>query len=170
MLNPRRTQLSDPTLSTISRLFRTNDSLFHKALEGVSPDHLRQRPSDQSNPMIWIACHLTYSRAAFARMTGTQIEQRPWLKLFHRGAKIEDLLDYPQIEEVIAAWKEASDILSSRMPELTEEELSKPGSFEVPSGDQTMRGAIAFLMFHETYHVGQLAYLRKWLGYSQLVG
>jgi hypothetical protein len=38
------------------------------------------------------------------------------------------------------------------------------------NGDKTQRGAIVFLNYHETYHVGQMAYLRKWLGYSQLVG
>jgi len=29
---------------------------------------------------------------------------------------------------------------------------------------------VAFLAFHETYHVGQVSYLRKWLGYGQSVG
>lgn len=24
--------------------------------------------------------------------------------------------------------------------------------------------------FHETFHVGQMSYLRKWLGYGQAVG
>jgi hypothetical protein len=38
------------------------------------------------------------------------------------------------------------------------------------SFDGKIGGLIAFLAFHETYHVGQLSYLRKWLGYGQLVG
>jgi len=31
-------------------------------------------------------------------------------------------------------------------------------------------GTVALLTFHESYHMGQLAYLRKWLGLGQLVG
>jgi len=58
----------------------------------------------------------------------------------------------------------------ARLKVLTDEELSKPAPFPVPAGDKTQRGAIVFLNFHETYHIGQMAYLRKWLGYSQLVG
>jgi hypothetical protein len=57
-----------------------------------------------------------------------------------------------------------------RLELLTEEELAKPASFPVLTGDKTKRGAIVFLNYHETYHIGQMAYLRKWLGYSQLVG
>ena len=32
------------------------------------------------------------------------------------------------------------------------------------------RGAVAFLTFHDGYHTGQIAYVRKWLGKGQLVG
>ena len=45
---------------------------------------------------------------------------------------------------------------------------TSPRPFPIP--DKTMRGALAFIQFHETDHVGQLAYLRKWLGHSALVG
>jgi hypothetical protein len=29
---------------------------------------------------------------------------------------------------------------------------------------------VAFLAFHEAYHMGQLGYVRKWLGHSALAG
>jgi len=77
---------------------------------------------------------------------------------------------FGESEEIAGQWKIVSDVLMDRLNELTEDELDQPSSFNVPAGEQTVRGAVAFLHFHETYHIGQLAYLRKLFGYSQLAG
>lgn len=57
----------------------------------------------------------------------------------------------------------------ARLEELTEAELSAPAprSFAIP--DRSVRGAITFLAYHEGYHIGQMAFLRKWLGFPGLV-
>jgi uncharacterized damage-inducible protein DinB len=34
----------------------------------------------------------------------------------------------------------------------------------------TLAGELAFFAMHDTYHVGQMAYIRKALGYPGLVG
>jgi uncharacterized damage-inducible protein DinB len=39
-----------------------------------------------------------------------------------------------------------------------------------PSTDGTLGGVISFLAYHETYHVGQAAYLSRWLGHAQIMG
>jgi len=39
----------------------------------------------------------------------------------------------------------------------------------MPQGDETLRGMVAFLVFHEAYHVGQIGYLKKQLGYAPLI-
>jgi hypothetical protein len=38
-----------------------------------------------------------------------------------------------------------------------------------PSFDLKVSGLVAFLAFHETHYVGQVSFLRKWLGYGQTV-
>ena len=48
--------------------------------------------------------------------------------------------------------------------------LAKPAPKGPPSFDGKISGLVAFLAFHEAYHVGQVTYLRKWLGYGQSVG
>ena len=157
-------------LSTVIPLFKTNKALFFKSLEGVSMEHLRQRPNDKSNPMIWIAGHLVFSRTGLVRIVGGKVDEKPWNALFGRGASVDEILTYPDSEEIAEQWKIVSDVLMTRLHELTEDELDQPSSFNVPAGEQTVRGAVAFLNFHETYHIGQLAYLRKLFGYSQLAG
>ena len=159
----------DAIISAISSLFHTNDQLFHRALEGIDREHLLQRPHDGSNPLIWIAGHAMSSRASLTKMVGEAVEN-PWSETFKRGATIDSNISYPEIQEIVSLWDGITEKLMTRLAVLKDEELSTPSLFPVPAGDKTQRGAIVFLNYHETYHIGQMAYLRKWLGYSQLVG
>jgi len=109
------------------------------------------------------------SRCSLAKIAGENI-QNQWSSMFARGASVNAELSYPDVAEIVALWDSVTDKLMTRLGVLGEDELSQPAPFSVPTGDKTMRGAIIFLNFHETYHLGQMAYLRKWLGYSQLVG
>jgi hypothetical protein len=47
--------------------------------------------------------------------------------------------------------------------------LVAPPPERVASPDGTLRGALALLAFHDGYHVGQLGFVRKWLGFSALL-
>jgi hypothetical protein len=159
----------DAIISAISSLFHTNDVLFHRALDGIDRERLLQRPHDGSNPLIWIAGHAMTSRASLTKMIGEEIEN-PWAELFKRGATIDSNISYPEIQQIVSLWEGITEKLMARLKSLTDDELLQPSAFPVPTGDKTQRGAIVFLNYHETYHVGQMAYLRKWLGFSQLVG
>ena len=159
----------DAALETISPLFRANDYLFHQALEGIGREDLLRRPHDGSNPLIWVAGHAMTLRSALTRITGEKIEN-PWSEMFARGATVDETLGYPEASEILTVWESATEKLMSRLETLDDAELAKPTPFPLPTKDKTKRGAIVFLNYHETYHIGQMAYLRKWLGYSQLVG
>jgi uncharacterized damage-inducible protein DinB len=94
----------------------------------------------------------------------------PWLSVFARGAVLADQAQYPAVEEVRNAWAEVSVRLLDRLSNAPAELLAKTAPPGPPSFDGKLSGLIAFLAFHETYHVGQVSYLRKWLGYGQSVG
>ena len=159
----------DPALAAVAPLFQANDQLFHRGLEGIKPEDLLKRPRDGSNPLVWIAGHLMTSRVALARLAGERIENQ-WSTIFARGATIDSNVTFPEINEIVALWDTTTAMLMKRLEVLDDTELAQPTAFPVPTSDKTKRGAIIFLNFHETYHIGQMAYLRKWLGYSQLVG
>ena len=110
------------------------------------------------------------SRSSLAKICGGEDVENPWGKLFARGASVDANISYPEVTQIIELWDGVTAKLMNRLEVLDDEELSKPSPFPVPTGEKSKRGAIAFLNFHETYHIGQMAYLRKWLGYSQLVG
>lgn len=159
----------DQAIKAIVPLFRATDHLFHQALEGIKREDLLRRPHDGTNPLIWIAGHAMTSRASLTRIVGERIDN-PWSELFARGATVDNQVTYPEVNEIVSLWDQVTSKLMPRLEQLTDEELSNASPFPLPTGDKTKRGAIVFLNFHETYHIGQMAYLRKWLGYSQLVG
>ena len=159
----------DPAISTVVPLFRANDQLFHRALEGIKSEDLLRRPHNDSNPLIWVAGHAMTSRGSLTRIIGASVDN-PWSALFARGASVDANVSYPEVSDIISSWDTITEKLMSRLELVDDEELSKPAPFPNPTGDKTKRGAVVFLNYHETYHIGQMAYLRKWLGYSQLVG
>ena len=159
----------DQALAAVAPLFHANDQLFHRALDGIKPEDLLRIPQAGSNPLIWIAGHLMTSRVSLTRVAGERIEN-PWSNIFSRGATVDANITYPEISDIVSLWDTTTTSLMKQLEGLDDATLSEQASFPVPTGDKTKRGAIVFLNFHETYHIGQMAYLRKWLGYSQLVG
>lgn len=51
--NATRSAITAP----IAAIFRVNDDLIAKALEGLNAAELGQRLTDKNNPMLWIAGH-----------------------------------------------------------------------------------------------------------------
>jgi hypothetical protein len=144
-------------------------NLFRGALIGVGREHFLRRPGPHSNPMVWVAGHLTQFRCRMAAMLGVPREL-PWTTLFSTGSVIGDLSTYPEREEIERLWADVSGELAARVATLNAAELNAPPPPRVASTDGTMTGVIALFTFHEAYHVGQLGYLRRFLGYPSLMG
>lgn len=160
----------------MDRLIASSVQLYHvggnralKALEGLSREELHRRVAADSNPMIWIIGHMTHSRCGLLNLLGAKREM-PWPEFFAKGVAAEDSSRYPELEEVLGVWNEVGEALDQRFETLTDDELSAKAPRDFPVPDKTVRGAINFMAFHEGYHVGQMAYLRKWLGKGSLVG
>ena len=159
----------DPRIAPLAGQMDNATNLFRTALVGVNREHFLQRPGPHSNPMVWVAGHLTQFRCRLAAMLGLPREL-PWSTLFSTGSVIGDLSTYPQREEIERLWTDVSGELAARLATLNAAELNAPPPPRIASTDGTMAGAIALFAFHEAYHVGQLGYLRRFLGYQSIMG
>jgi hypothetical protein len=153
----------------INNMFKTNGQAFEKATRDVPSDKWLVQPSDHSNHLTWIAGHAVVHRAKVAKILESSWSA-PWENLFARGAKLVAPEQYPDPSEIQRAWQQVSEKLDRVLPNASAETLAKPVLQGSPSLDGTVGGSIALLCFHETFHVGQMSYLRKWLGYGQAVG
>jgi hypothetical protein len=158
----------DAVHAMLTQHFETSGNLFVKALRDVDRDALLTRPGARSNSLLWIAGHLTQFRFRVANLLGAALEV-PWGDLFATGAKVRDPGDYPGVEQVLEQWKEITPELMRRLRAASEADLTAPTPERVASPDGTMRGALVLFAFHEGYHVGQMGFVRKWLGHSALI-
>jgi uncharacterized damage-inducible protein DinB len=101
-------------------------------------------------------------------MLGEQVDTG-WGSLFDRGAKIGDPEDYPSGPEVARVMREISPRLHNALAALPDEQMDRHASLPIP-GLKTLTDELAFFALHDAYHVGQLAHVRKGLGYPGLAG
>ncbi len=151
------------------RFLKINAYLYRGALEGLSQEKLHRLPSDHSNPMIWVAGHILNSRVNLARYLGAEAHCL-WSELFKRSSRLQPASAYPALDELLECWKTTNSALKARFRELTPEELSGPSPSQRSVEVDTLGSGISFLIWHESYHIGQMGYLRKWLGYEGLAG
>jgi hypothetical protein len=153
---------------TVGEQFRITTNLYIKAMSGVDKDVAMRRPGPVSNPLLWMAGHVTHFRSRLLTLLGVPREY-PWGSVFDTGAKVGPADMYPSPEELVALWEEQSELLMDRLAALTEADLLTPPMARVPSTDATLRGAIGYFSLHEAYHVGQMGYVRKWLGLTPII-
>lgn len=156
-------------IATAAGELHRNSSLLEKVVAGVPAEHWLRRPGDQSNHIAWIAGHMLWSRQMLMEMLGTKWEH-PGLKVFARSAKIEKGTAYPEPDVLLKAWHEAAAVLEKTLENVSTEALAEPAPPGPPSQDGKVSGFIGVMAWHETYHLGQLAYLRGWLGYPGMFG
>ncbi|HET6700409.1 MAG TPA: DinB family protein [Gemmatimonadaceae bacterium] len=153
----------DQAIAHVLGLMDVVDNLYARALHGLDPGELTRTPSPHSNPMVWMAGHLAQSRARLARLLGAE-QEVPWPSLFRRGEPPPGEQDYPALAEIRRAWEGAGAALRTRLRSMRDAELHADLQLKIPSTDGTLRGAIVFALFHESYHVGQMGYVRRTLG------
>jgi hypothetical protein len=156
-------------LAPVSLIFKLNTRLMHAALDGVAADQLRQRPTPLTNPMLWIFGHIVQTRAAMLGILGESFDTG-WSDLFARGAALGETARYPLRGDIDEVHRRIVDRLKTKFAALTDADLAAPARGRQLPGAKTVGDQLAFLAFHESYHIGQLAYVRKALGHSAIAG
>ena len=159
----------DTDFANIGGMYKTNTDIVGKTISEVSDKHWFDKPGDDSNHLMWVLGHLVWSRWNVLKLLGQEYDI-PAAQLFERGASVADQDQYPTVEAIKTAWAGVSAKLAATLADASVETLSKPAPKGPPTFDGKLSGVVAFLAFHETYHVGQVSYLKKWLGYGQTVG
>jgi uncharacterized damage-inducible protein DinB len=92
---------------------------------------------------------------------------KPWLDLFARGSKPAEGQEYPAVGDLLDAWHDLCLTFPATLEEIQQDVLSQPVQQPSPSFDGTVGGMVSFLAMHESYHVGQLVYVRRILGVDE---
>ncbi|MEO7924461.1 MAG: DinB family protein [Chitinophagaceae bacterium] len=143
-------------------IFKLNERLFMNALAGVTDDLAKERISGHNNPMNWLVTHTVWARYNTAAMLGKPAEN-PYKGMFENFKPFDESMKFDSLDKLKEEWKKASALLQQGLEAVTEEHLELDAPFKNPTGDATMGGTIAFLAQHESYDIGQMGLLKKFL-------
>lgn len=133
----------------VKLIMKYNDFVFNKNLEEISNEDSLTVPDDRVNMMNWVAGHLVNSRDDLLEDAGRQrILQPEYSKYYGRGKKLTGTDVAIDIDTIKKDYKRLTDEINKILEE----------------GDDEKDQKVAFFMFHESYHTGQLGILRKLLG------
>ena len=156
-------------IAPIVYIFEANDGLIRQTLSDLPAEALWKQPGGQGNSIMWIVGHITQTRAGMLSLLGERASTG-WGELFRRGAQRQDSSVYPEPRAIKAAGVEMSKRLHAKLATITETELAAPITTVKLPNVNTVLDALAFFAFHEAYHVGQLGYVKKALGYTAIAG
>ncbi len=146
-----------------SLIFNLNTRLFHNALKGVTEEQAKERISMHNNPLSWLGTHTVWARYNACALLGKPPAKNPYEGLFENFKPFDPAYEYPTLVTISEEWDKASELLNTALEAVTDEYLARPAPFKNPIGDQTLLGGVTFLAQHESYDIGQVALLKKYL-------
>jgi uncharacterized damage-inducible protein DinB len=154
-------------LKPFHKVLRLNTVLLLNCLTGLSEADAARRLTPQINNVSFIVAHLAGARYFLAELLGHPIVDPLDAKLGDVRS-IEGVESLPKLGELREIWLAVLDHIDSCFRMATAQELSAPSSHPFPFTDTSVLGGVSFLMQHESYHVGQVALLRKSLGHPAM--
>jgi hypothetical protein len=162
------TELCSMAAAPMAKIFAINDDIAGRAVDGLTDEQLWMRLTERNNPMLWIVGHFVQTRVELLALLGERIDTG-WGDRFVRGTSVGDRAVYPPREDVLRVMNDVSRRLHAKLAALDDEQLRHPPAIAVP-GAETLADGIAGFALHDCYHVGQMGYIRKALGYPALAG
>jgi uncharacterized damage-inducible protein DinB len=156
-------------LEPLALIFKLNNSLVARSLEGLSDQDVWSRLAGSGNPIAWILGHLTETRAGMLTEMGAPFDYG-WARTFQRGSALQNHTEYPSLETIQTAWKATHAAMRDAFASVTPDRVAAPVSRRPVPAVENLADLIAFCGFHESYHVGQIGFIRKQLGHTSIAG
>lgn len=136
-------------------------------LNGITEEDSLIQPAGGGNCINWILGHLACIYNSILPMLGQdKIQETETISRYARGSlPIRDSSEALSLEKLRRAWEDTSARVEAGISNLTFAVLESPAPFS-PRDDssETARTLLTTILFHQAYHVGQLALLRRVAG------
>lgn len=150
------------SVKPLAAIFKVNSTLLINTFNDVTEEFSLRRPNKKTNSMMFVLLHTMDARYFLLRNIGLEIKN-PFGKYVDWANTIDDIKKYPKLKSVLAEWKKLDKILDEKLNRISSKKLDAKSDMDFAGGKKVLN-MIAFLAEHEAYHVGQLAFIRKFLG------
>lgn len=157
----------DVRLRPLAQLLELNADLLLNCLHDLSESDASARQLPGANSIAFITAHVIDARHFMAQLLDRPIEN-PLQAALGAVKGIDEVTTLPSVGELSSMWVTVAGHVSHCLETTSGESLDRPSGHTFPVPDTTVLGALAFLVQHEAYHVGQVALLRKGLGYRAM--
>lgn len=157
----------DPRAAPLALLLRLNARLLRNCFDDVTDVQAATRPLPPANGMAFLLAHLVDARHALLAALGGTAEN-PVAPFLADARSADEVAALPPLAELLAAWDAVDVALAERLAALDAAALDAPAPHRYPGGDPTVLGALTFLVQHDSYHLGQLAMLRRTHGHPAM--
>jgi len=158
----------DPRLVPVRTTLGMNAGLFRRALDGVNREQAHRRPNDRTNHLAFLAAHTLDGRYALLRLAGGE-DENPHASLLAGATTLEEVETFPPLGELREGMPRTEERVDELFSALEAGALDESSPMDLPIGEASRLRALAFLGAHETYHVGQMGLVRKFLGFPPVV-
>lgn len=155
------------TTDTLQLQLRYTHAVVNTNLEGIAPELADRTPPGGGNSLNWVLGHLVHSRNGCLRMLGQEpVLPTGSLELYARGTTPGTGPGGAlPLDDLRQAFNAAQEGLVAGIAALDEAALQAPAPFSpLDNPDETVGSLLAGLLFHESYHAGQLGTIRRSLG------
>ena len=150
----------DHRVQPLAAILRLNTQLFLNCLDGLTDEAAQVRHGSGVNSAAFIAAHMADSRHYLLRTLGAA-RDNPLSTFLDNAKSIDEMTEFPSLELIRNVWSGVSADLDTVLGAATAAELDLAVKARFPGVDATRYGALTFLVQHDSYHLGQLALLRK---------
>jgi uncharacterized damage-inducible protein DinB len=156
-----------PELAPTAQAFVVGDLFLRRLVGDFTPEDWQVRDAVGHDPR-WLVGHLAATRQGVLKILELEPQEQAWEAFFRRGTSPADLPPALDLAPILEAFHGAQAQMAGAWAGLSPEALAKPFVRTLPDGSKTVGDALRFLAWHEAYHLGQLAILRRLAGKSGL--
>lgn len=156
-----------PSVAPLARILRLNTDLALNCLAGLDDAAGARRVTEGTNSIAFLLAHLTDGRHFIASLLDAPLPS-PLPAALSSARSLDEVAELPPLSALIDAWQRVSAHLAVQIERLDTPALARAVTQRFPGGDGTLLGALSFLVQHDSYHLGQLALLRRQLGYPAM--
>ena len=163
------------SIDQITKQYHLLSTWYISVLDEIKLEDGKKLIQGQSNSLEWLAGHLIVGRYRNLIRLGIQPEPYGHLDKFvnqtippPNAIAFDPAITYPDLDMCKSQWLIYADLLHQTLKNVSEKTLSTEIPFTVLTGGNTVEDALAFMVMHETYHIGQMSIIRKALGYPSM--
>jgi uncharacterized damage-inducible protein DinB len=146
---------------------RTTHQVVRLCVEGVTHDESLIQPQPGGNCMNWVVGHLVWAYQGALPLLGQEPVMKPTEveRYARHSPPIKNPEEAVDFDNLMDAWDKSAERLDAGLSRLTPEVLDQPAA-NSPTGNpnETVRSLLATMLFHQAYHAGQTAVLRRITG------